>query len=271
MNTVFSHLKKIILRAHAPGLGDWLIYTVLAKLFRDAGYEFWISTKPIPGFVNAAGNPCAFRNEEIRELLWERNPYVSGFTEEEPNVPHLFGDLRYIKLAKQIGAIPAVEVLYGFVSSGATVPVIFYEPKLISDLRETTVMDPSAISQPVAPEVYVDYAAWASRWHDLGPKYLCVISKHSGPIVPPKSFPFHTVQDIFEYCDILFSSQANLMTESGGHVLSASLRSDGTFSCTTTMAFNDRIFVFPEHIVQYYITGRMTPDFHSYPPGEVII
>lgn len=249
-----------ILQAHAPGFGDNLLYGEIPYLNHLAGHKTKISTLPAPN------HNVAFRNEEIRKIVWECNPYVDGFIEEPPNCGNVFQDLQYIKLAKQIGPMKAVAQLHGYQSS-ARVPVIYYQPQLLKEWQDTTVCDPSSISQPIASEVFEEFVAWSTRWFDLGPKFVILKSKHSGPMgadtLVGKIKP-HFVRDIFEYADILYSAKAVLMTESGGSSLSAALRDRGTFVCITTMSSNDRIFVYPDDVVTYYHTGRLTPDTHHY-------
>lgn len=252
-------MEDIIIQAHAPGLGDNLLYATLPQLYTSRGHRVFVSTLPAPGHKEA------FRNDEIRQIVWECNPYVKGFVEKEPNAGNVFVDLKYIKLAKQIGPIPAIERLHSFDPSGSHSPVVFYQPQMLDEWKDTTVIDPSSISQPISKDTFTDYAGWASRWHDLGPKFCVVKSRFHGQNGSDTLdyLRQYTVKDIFEYADILFSAKACLMNESGNQALSAALRDTGTFACFTQMAYNDRIFVFPN--VHHYITGRMTPDFHHYP------
>jgi hypothetical protein len=250
---------RIVIGFHAGGLGDNLIYTTLPRLFSEQGDSVFISIR------------TPWRNDEIRQLCWERNPYVKGFVDEAPNAGNVFVDLKYIKSAKMFGPIKAMERCHGLKTDLPLIlrrPEVYYRPRIREDLEDTVIIDPRSISQAIDNTAFEEFVNWVMRWNDFNRRKMFVVeSKHSGPSGAGvfSHLPRLRVDSIFEYADVIAGAHAVCMAESGGHVLAAALRGKRTFAQFSTMAYNDRIFVFPN--VQYYITGKTTPDFHYYPEG----
>jgi len=57
--------KKIIISQPWGGLGDNLQYSTLPELFSKKGYDVYIS------------NNNKVRNNEIFDLIWKMNPYIT--------------------------------------------------------------------------------------------------------------------------------------------------------------------------------------------------
>src|SRR4051794_31305472 len=74
------HGQRIVVGVHAGGLGDNLAYSVLPRLYKQAG-----ARKVLISTHTNFGEPLT-RNGDVRELVWRLNPFVDGFTEERPNV-----------------------------------------------------------------------------------------------------------------------------------------------------------------------------------------
>lgn len=74
-NMGFKPDEKIIIFQDWGGLGDNLQFSTLPEMFaKKRGYNCaWISNKNV------------YRYEGIKELVWDANPYVAGYTDEAPN------------------------------------------------------------------------------------------------------------------------------------------------------------------------------------------
>ena len=64
-------MKKVIIEQSWGGLGDNLQLSTLPELLSGHGYEVYVSTNN------------AYRNPEIKSLVWDKNPFVSGIV--DPN------------------------------------------------------------------------------------------------------------------------------------------------------------------------------------------
>src|SRR5580693_7846066 len=65
------------------GMGDWAIYSTLAKRFAEAGYDVYADAD------NAA------RNDEIKHLYQDTNPYFKGVSNAKPNAGYVRQGLFY--------------------------------------------------------------------------------------------------------------------------------------------------------------------------------
>jgi hypothetical protein len=252
-------VARIVLAPHASGLGDHLIYTTLPELFARRGDEVYV-TAGIPGF----------RNPEVRELVWGRNPFVSGFVDEPPNAGVQTISAEFIGAAKHHpSSIAAIEALHGFTPSGQ-LPRVYYQPRFRPEFRTLSLADPRSISQPMKPEAFEAFVDHHARWQGFDRRHVVVLqSQYSGPHGEGalSQNPRQQVQNIFEYADLIYSCRRFLVAESGGQVLAAAIRGTNAapevFALFTTYALNDELFTCPN--VRYSATGSMTPDYLIYP------
>lgn len=250
-------MDRIVLAPHAGGLGDMLLYSTLPQRYAQRGDEVYIASNPAP------------RNLEAYDLVFGRNPYVSGVLDAPANAGGwIFKDYAIIREAKRLAnPILAVEHLHGFDRDvySRVVPRIYADVGRRAKWLDRVVADPRSISQSMSPKAFGQFARWVCRWHGYDEDAIIVLdSKYAGPS-GADSLPNnerYVVRDIYEYAEILLSAKAALVTESGGQVLAAALRPAlPTYAIFTTMAYNDRLFTFPN--VTYYVTGQMSPDYHG--------
>lgn len=252
----------INLAPYAGGLGDALLFSTLPELYALRGDKVYICNTP------------ACRNPEVRELVWGCNPFVSGFTNEQPNViggsvflkeNQKYNQIFYYKHMRS--SIEAIEKLHGFENTDhLQCPKIYYKPKFLPDWRNKVVFDPFSHSQEITLNILEDFTQWICRWNNYNIHDMIILSSrysgnHGGGLLQYNKGYF--VKDIFEYCDIMNSCKAFLVSESGGQVLASALRANNpninVFGLQTTKSVNNRYFLMPNILV--YVTGRMTDDF----------
>lgn len=199
-------MPKIISQSFG-GLGDNLQYSTLPELYHQQNIECYISHQNV------------YRNYEIKELVWDCNPYILGTSIDTPNA----GQCTYnggIEGATSI--IDAVEYQHGFPMTNH-LPKIYYQPKILSQFEDKILIDFSAKSQG----------------HKYTLSELNNIIKNSDPaniinIVPQKSINStifnidNSVQryqyyNIFEYVDLIYSCKQFHCLWSGSSVLSAAI------------------------------------------------
>lgn len=245
-------MSRVVIRAHADGLGDALIYTTLPKLYVDMGHEVYISG--------------TWRNNQVRDLVWGKSPYVSGFCNDAPTTNI---GLSFIREAyKHPSVISAIEALHCH-SPVSMFPEIHYEPRFRPEWANVVVADPRSISQPIKSETFNGFAEHVTRrmGYELWDVVL-LTSVHSGQhgTMSLTGHREHQVGTLEEYCDIIHSCKAFLVAESGGQVLSSAILAKNNrahvHALFTTAAYNDRTFVFPN--IKYCVAGGMTPDFWNH-------
>lgn len=253
------HSRRIILGAHAGGLGDALLFSTLPELYARIGYEVWISEEP------------AFRNEETYEMVWGMNPFVLGRVSEQANVGGWVFDRpqhEHVKMAKRCTSpISSVEKLHGFEGLGKY-PRIYYTPKFLPQWRDKVIADSRSISQKTTQKMFHDFVIHTSKYHSFNHVEMVILeskhSGHSGSDCLPEN-DRHFVSSIFEYADIIFSCKAFLVAESGGQLLASAIKGcyeyPKVFGLHTTQSVNDRIFTMSN--IDICVTGCSTlPDYH---------
>ena len=234
-------MAKVIIASHGGGLGDNLIYSSLPERFvRERGDEVWICNRPRK------------RNDETYDLIWGKNPFVAGFTDEPANAGVGVIARDFIYRAKHLGTpVLAVEELHGFKPLNRY-PRIYHQPTYRPEYRETVFADPRSISMPTNAHHFNVFALEISRWwgYDF-PAIVRMDSPHGGPhgASALNDNPRLPVRDIYEYVDLIWSCKAFLVAESGGQVLAAAIKGGAPFPRMVHALFgawarNDKIFTF---------------------------
>ena len=247
---------SVVISAHAGGLGDNLCHSTLPELYARAGLKVLIG-RPVhePGM----------RNPEARRLVWELNPFVSGFVDEVGINFSTQEMLKWIwQQPERRTLVEALEALHGF-QPVHQIPKVYYQPKWRPDLRETIFTDPSSISRPIPPKVFDSFVDHVCRWRGVDRRSIVLLgSKYSTArhFEALSGNDRYKVADIFEYCDIIASCRLFITADSGGAILASALRGADAMpevvSLFTTLSFNDRLFQFPN--VKYCVTGKATDD-----------
>jgi len=121
--------KEIFLASYFGGLGDSLQFSTLPELYSKAGYDVYI-------WDNAY-----FRNREIKELVWDHNPYVLGTKSGKWSA----GDTPGRHKILNSNCISNWEMLHGF-SPTNTLPKIYYKAKSLSSYEDVVLVDLTSIS-----------------------------------------------------------------------------------------------------------------------------
>jgi hypothetical protein len=231
------------------------MYSTLPERFvRERGDEVYIQSRH-PGF----------RNDEVRDLVWGRNPFVSGFIQEDPSAGACVVVDTLIRDAKRYGnSITAVERGHGFEPHNVK-PRVYYQPTFRRDAAHLVLADPTSITQALSPETFQDFTRHVCRWsgYDIG-GVTVIESAHRGEhgreALP--SNPRIEAANIYEYADLLYSCKAFLTTESGGMSLASALRDRGTHALVCAHTWNDSVWRWPN--VEYRVTGKMGSDYLQY-------
>lgn len=200
--------NDLVIHVKYGGLGDHLFFSHLPRIAKETGRYRNV-------FISEAS---PFRNEEIRRLVWELNPYVDGFCAETcpfPDSQHLdqgcnLLDQRMLAYDMDDGA-------------RSHEPELYYVPNLIDQFAGKAIYDPNYISN--AGRLTSDSVAnyFASRGINID--YQMRLREKNFP-VPVNSFI--STRSLKEFCDIVFSCENLYCLVTGTATLASALNKPAT-------------------------------------------
>jgi hypothetical protein len=243
--------RRIIISHPVGGLGDCLSLSTLPEMFARYGIE---------SYLHSSNHHY---NDEVRKLVWERNPYVKGTIGETPNAgicrqPGVFrsderpaGDLT-------LGFIARIEALHDLPPTNRY-PSIYYTPRIVPELRDKILVDVGSISVPSNPDAVLEYISYISYCYAY--EYADMRQVLFGRVVAVNNIVFlsnvekYEIGSLEHYCDVLFSCRAFITIHSGAHSLAVALRRERaapTIHCfCPSEKYNRNHFIYDN--VKYYI------------------
>jgi hypothetical protein len=176
-------MDKIILSQSWGGLGDNLQFSTIPEVAHNKGIDVYIS------------NNNVYRNEDIKKLVWELNPYIKGFTDEPSNIGEYidFGDSYNIIMNWE-------QKIFGEYYNDS--PKLYYEPNLLDEFLDKIIIDSNAISTPI--------------------DFTKIIEEYEDAILINSSYPNRQTKlttSIFEWIDVIFSAKKVICQYSGPSVV----------------------------------------------------
>ena len=249
--------KDVIISPYAGGLGDNLCFSTLPEMYARTGFKVLIGRPMVEPNI---------RNLEVQQLVWEANPFVSGYTEEMGKTFSHREMHHWIWAQNETRTlVEAMEALHGF-TPVHKYPKIYYEPNKRPDAKNEIFADPTSISQNITPEAFDEFARHIcnARGYELS-EIVVLSSKYSGKkgATALAGNRRYVVRDIFEYADLIFSCRLFITSESGGAILASAIRGEAKspeiMTLFATNGMNDRLFQFPN--VRYCVTGKVENDY----------
>ena len=206
-------MSDVILGAWHGGLGDSLQFSTLPEEFyKQQGRETYI------------WQDAPFRNQEIYDLVWGKNPYVKGKKQGERNA----GDLvEYTNRDKTGDWIMDWESVHGLKPTNS-LPKIYYEPEKVEGFEDTILVDFTSISIDHSSNKILDRLTEIKKEYS-NKRFLEVTFSKS--LSPDKFNSYGTncenvveIDDIFSYCDVIASSFGLVALSSGASHLSSALK-----------------------------------------------
>ena len=198
---------NVIISQPWGGLGDNLQYSTLPQLFSELGYNVYISKSN------------AYRNPEIYELVWKLNPYIKGILDELENAGACRG---MYNITDQF--IKNIELMHGLTNGKTVYPLIYYTPKKILELENTVIYDITSISSTYSDEfVYSEFSKIFKEYPNSSKKKI-TFKNIVNRALPDFQTELIEIDDIFQYCDIIYSCKAYVSLLSGGSVLASAIK-----------------------------------------------
>lgn len=208
-------MKEMVLLLKWGGLGDSLAFSTLPKLCHQNNIDFYLSSK------------CknVFRNEEIFDLVWKHNPYFKGFSDKTPNAGNIhISDLG--RRSKNDSMIQCFERIY-FKESINKYPEIFYEYNNIKELKDIILIEVSAISAESEYNQDKDnvYNTINTLIENEDKNNLRLVNHTNIKQNDLFSFDFPTINtnNLYEYCDFIYSCKKLICLDSGSNSLSSAI------------------------------------------------
>lgn len=262
------------------GMGDHAVMSTLPERFTQLGRDVYLDAD------TESSNP------EIRDLVWQHNPYVKGLSDKKPNAGYVRQG-HFYDIANRLSgyrSIEAMERAHGLPPNPLTghyglAPKLcgvgydgrkYYQPKPTKlALDRVVLMDFSAVSSKLSREA-IQEAIRMARSKFKEPPFLQVL--HPPWIVVNQERLIDSVQlvtSIYEYIDMLAACRGWIGSEAGGQSLAAAVRGehdvyeDGGLEIVVTstrQTFNSRGYTYRN--VDYRTTASDgQPDFWA--PLEV--
>lgn len=192
-----------VVKAAYGGLGDHLFYSHLPRIAKQCGYRRVV-----------VSNRSDFRHADYRRLIWESNPYVDGFTDED--APSL--TLGAVKQGTNL--LDAIMRFRGL-DDGRLMhePELHFQPAPEPKVSGATVYDPNFVSY--VGEVYAADVDRFLEERGVVPDFMLTVR---GKAAPSSRYGRLLQTTSFEhYCSVIRSADRFICLTSGGATLAASL------------------------------------------------
>lgn len=195
--------RDFVIRVRYGGLGDHLFWSHLPRIAKMTGRYNRV-------YISSFSN---FGNNGYRKLIWDLNPYVDGYVDEDAPAP------AFSRLQPGTNILDMLMLDRGL-DDGVRFhePEIFYRPKFIPEVSESKVFDPNYVSNVGA----LSASKLLSFLRQSGgvDYQMAIRDLSSGSQL---GIPILKTADVFEYCDIIASCREFFCLTSGGATLAPAL------------------------------------------------
>lgn len=208
-------MEYLVLSQSWGGLGDNLQFSTLPELYHNnTKKEIFLSSNN------------SVRNKEIKEIVWDKNPFIKGIKDEPGNIgSNLFGSIPKSAWDTECNIIKKWELVHGFKSDdNYPRPKIYYKPKVIKEYSNKIVADLTSITTSG------NYNGDVLK-KIIGTKYdkdNFYILRPQSKDIPQPMFEHQTINfaNVFEYADIISSCKKFVCLYSGSMVLAAAIKNN---------------------------------------------
>lgn len=199
------------------GLGDSLAMSTLPeRLTKEHGQECKFYEPDIKNF----------KNREIFDLVWKRNPYIKGLSNTYPNSGCTAGGTP----SDANTVVWHMERLHGLFPENQ-IPRIYYDPTFLPEINGVTIIDINSFhylkgikkNKEKIQELVLSLAGINAQYvknsKDIGIEDIN--EEFFGEIYNP-----FTVDSLEHYCDVIFTCKRFICANSGGNSLAAAMQTD---------------------------------------------
>ena len=209
-------MNDVFLKAYHGGLGDALQFSTLPEEFyKQEGRKTYIV------------EDAPFRNQEIYDLVWGKNPYVHGKKEGTWNAGDL-AEIPYQQLCmdgKGTGNMISNWELFHGLKPVNSHPKIYYEPEIHDGFKDVFIVDYTSTTidydQNELKRILEDTKKEYPDKRFLSVDFTKSVSTNSYNI---DYDGYVEVESIFRYCDLIASSYGILTLSSGASHMSSAIK-----------------------------------------------
>ena len=209
-------MSDVYLKAWHGGLGDALQFSTLPEEFyKQQGRKTYIV------------EDAPFRNPEIYDLVWDKNPYVHGKKAGVWNAGDL-AEIPYQQLCmdgKGTGNMISNWELFHGLKPVNTHPKIYYEPEIHDGFKDVFIVDYTSTTidydQNELKRILEDTKKEYQDKRFLSVDFVKSVSSNSYDI---DYDGYVEVESIFRYCDLIASSYGILTLSSGASHMSSAIK-----------------------------------------------
>ena len=209
-------MSDVFLKAWHGGLGDALQFSTLPEEFyKQQGRKTYIV------------EDAPFRNPEIYDLVWDKNPYVHGKKAGVWNAGDL-AEIPYQQLCmdgKGTGNMISNWELFHGLKPVNTHPKIYYEPEIHDGFKDVFIVDYTSTTidydQNELKRILEDTKKEYPDKRFLSVDFTKSVSSNSYDI---DYDGYVEVESIFRYCDLIASSYGILTLSSGASHMSSAIK-----------------------------------------------
>jgi FkbM family methyltransferase len=212
--------NAVVLMQPWGGLGDNLQFSTLPESFSKIGRPFYISNK----------NIC--RNQEIEDLVWAKNPFVTGISTQEPNI----GSMIKITDGNEPSYVERIELVHGLEAENIA-PKIFHNPTIVTEALNRVLIDLSASGLGGGEVRYVRRNLNKIIPKNFITRFFCnskfllkdALQVKFTNYLPNKNIDLENCGEINcssleEYVSLLYSCETFLTVHSGAHSLAVAIK-----------------------------------------------
>ena len=228
------------------GLGDNLqVSTIPRRFYEKFGYKGVYISNSVP-----------WRNKEIKELVWDLNPYIAGFTDKKGvNI----ADAGLIHYDGATHWIANMEKIYQFSGPFSKKPEIYYdisrEDKF--NVSNKTIVDLTASNENNTMDK-INHRKNMKKYFDTLEEKVTIVrlnnirtnntfADYTNEIVVNKNYDYIDINNIYDYCQIIKHCKKYICSFSGNHCLAAAIREDLT-CFAPNVYYNMKYFIFESKI-----------------------
>lgn len=195
--------KKIVLDIQYGGLGDWLVFTSLPRLLKEAyDIDFFLSRESV----------VLLRNPDTYKMCFEMNPYYKGLSDDKDvfTLEYFASEKKLWDFLTDLAGENITERLERqFGCEGKGVPEIYYKPQQLKEYYNTILVDKNYISGKKL--------GWRYHEESFDREIKKAIAKN--PKERRVVYVDTSKQNLFQYVDMIYSSAHFITVLSGGAAL----------------------------------------------------
>jgi hypothetical protein len=199
-------MEKLVLQIKYGGLGDHLFYSHIPRIAKQ-------TKKFDKVFIS---NFSEFRHQDYKRVIWDLNPYIDGFIDEEGLYPE------FDEVEEGINILDKIMLLLGL-DDGVRYhdPEIYYKPTFLKKYSKTIIYDPNYVSfvgtiSRLKLNIFFIFSGVAFRV-----KQMKIRNENAKNLF--YKFDEINTPSLEDFCDLLVSSKQVYCLTSGTATLAAAL------------------------------------------------